>query len=188
MNRSSNNESDKKKCSTILSIFFAISMTSITLNGLNANAASLGRPDYRVAVAGDRFSDTWQFAAAFKLRPPRRIRARHIELAFGALSTSQETRPFVSLGPVWRWSNARENLLVDFGISPTLIARSTFNGHDLGGNFHFTSAAAVGAKLGRRGALAVSLRIQHVSNAGLGRTNPGMDIIGLNFTFSSPSR
>lgn len=188
MNRSSNNESFVTNRNTMLSIFFAITMTSTTFNSLNAYAASQGPPDYRVAVAGNRYSDTWQFAVAFKFRPPRRLRARHIETAVGVLSTSRENRPFVSLGPVWRWSTIRENLFVDIGFSPTLIGRSTFNGHDLGGNFHFTSAAAFGAKLGRRGALTVSLRIQHTSNAGLSRTNPGLDMIGLNFSFNSPDR
>ena len=79
MKRSSNNESESTDRHTVLTVFFAIVMTSTTFSSLNAYAANQGPPDYRVAVGGDRFSDTWQFAVAFQLRPPRRLRARHIE-------------------------------------------------------------------------------------------------------------
>jgi hypothetical protein len=53
----------------------------------------------------------------------------------------------------------------------------------MGGNLHFTSSAALGATFGARESVALSLRIQHTSNGGLSSTNPGMDIIGLNFAF-----
>ncbi len=69
MKRLSNNESEPINRNTILTICFAIVMTSTTFSSLNAYAASQGPPDFRVAVGGDRFSDTWQFAAAYKLPP-----------------------------------------------------------------------------------------------------------------------
>ena len=129
-------------------------MLSFTLHGLNANAASVVPTDYRVAAAGNKFHDTWQFAVAFKMRPPRRLRARRLELAIGTISTSQETRPFVSLGPVWRLPISSRSLFVELGISPTLLGGSSFNGRDMGGNFHFTSFAALGATFGARDSVA----------------------------------
>jgi hypothetical protein len=164
-------------------VAFVIAMISIMLNGSNARAANVVPSDYRVVAASGKYEDIRQFAVAFRMRPPRRLRARHLELAIGAISTSQETRPFVSFGPVWRLPINRRALFVELGFSPTLIGGSSFNGRDMGGNLHFTTSAAVGATFGARESVVLSLRIQHTSNGGLSSTNPGMDMIGLNFAF-----
>ncbi len=167
---------------------FVIAMISFMLNGSNARAATAIPTDYRVTAANDKFADTWQFAVAFKLRPRRRLRSRHLELAMGTLSTSRENRRFVSLGPVWRLPIRSQSLFVELGISPTLLSGSSFNGRDMGGNFHFTSSAAVGATFGARDSVALSLRIQHTSNGSLSSTNPGMDMIGVNLAFDFSKR
>jgi hypothetical protein len=83
-------------------VVFVIAMISFTLNDSNARAANVIPFDYRLAAAADKFDDTRQFAVAFKMRPRRRLRAKCLELAMGTISTSQEIRRFVSLGPVWR--------------------------------------------------------------------------------------
>ncbi len=164
---------------------FVIAMSSLMLNASNARAAIAVPSDYRLAVAGEKFADTWQFAVAYNMRPPRRLRARHIEVAIGTLSTSRENRLFVSLGPVWRLPIRSQSLFVELGISPTLLSGSSFNGRDVGGNFHFVSSAAVRANFGAHDSVALSLRIQHMSNGSLNSTNPGMNMIGLNITFTS---
>ncbi len=166
-------------------VVFAIMMISCMLNSSNARAARAWPSDYRIAAADDKFTDTWQFAVAFRLRPPRRLKARRLELAVGILSTSQENRLFVSLGPVWQLPIRSQWLSVELGISPTLLSGSSFNGRDMGGNFHFISSAAARATFGAHDSVALSLRIQHMSNGGLSSTNPGMDMIGLNITFDS---
>ncbi len=163
---------------------FVVAMISFMLDGSNARAASLMPSDYHVAVAGDKFADTWQFAVTFRMRPPRLLRAERVELAIGTLSTSQENRLFGSLGPIWQLPIRGQQLVVELGFSPTFIGGSSFNGRDMGGNFHFTSSAAVRATFGARDSVALSLRIQHTSNGGLNSTNPGMDMIGLNITFN----
>ena len=165
-------------------IVFVIAMISFSLNSSNAWAAIVAPTDYRVVAAGDKFADTTQFAVGFWMRPPRRLRARYLELTIGTISSSQESRVFVSLGPVWRLPIDSRSLFVELGFSPTLIAGSSFNGRDLGGNFQFTSSASIGATFGSREDISVALRIQHISNGGLSSTNPGMDMIGLNLTFN----
>ncbi len=165
-------------------VVFVIAMISFSLNSSNAWAETVAPTDYRVVSAGDKFADTTQFAVAVRMRPPRRLRARYLELAIGTISTSQETRPFVSLGPVWRLPIRSRSLFVELGFSPTLIAGSSFNGRDLGGNFHFTSSASIGATFGARKNISLALRVQHTSNGGLSSTNPGLDTIGLNFAFN----
>ena len=164
-------------------VLFAMMIVSVLLNSSIAQAAP---SDYRFAAAGDKFEDTWQFAVAYRLPP--RLRADRLELAVGTFATSDEFRPFVSFGPVWRWPFRNDSMFVEFGISPTLLSGSTFNGRDLGGNFHFTSAAAIGKTFGARDAVSVSLRIQHTSNGSLRSTNPGLDMIGLNFAIDFSRR
>jgi hypothetical protein len=81
-------------------VVFLIAMISFTLNDSNARAASVMPSDYRLAAAAVKFDDTCQFVVAFKMRLRRRLRARCLELAMGTISTSQENRLFVPLGPV----------------------------------------------------------------------------------------
>ena len=166
-------------------IVFTVAMISFGANSENARAAAPKPTDYRFTAAGDKFEDTLQVAVAFHVRPPRRLRARRLELAIGSLSTSRDHSAFVSLGPVWRLALHDRPVFVELGISPTLIVGgSSFNGRDLGGNVHFTSSLAVGANFGRLDTASVSLRVQHTSNAGLSNTNPGMDMVGINFAFN----
>jgi len=163
---------------------FAIVMILSTLSYQAANANTIRPATYRVSVAGDKFSDTWQSAATFHLRAPRRIRAKRLELAVGTVSASNETRPFVSFGPVWKIPTTDRRLFLELGSSPTLFAGSTFNNRDLGGNLRFTSSVTIGTTFGARDASSISLRIQHTSNGGLNNANPGMDMIGINFAFN----
>lgn len=160
---------DSKALHTVV---FVIAMLSFMLNSSNARAAAVAQTDYRVVAASGKFDDTTQFAFAFRTRPPRRLRAKHLELAIGAISTSQETRAFVSFGPVWRLPINLRFLFVELGFTPTLIAGSSFNGRDLAGNFHFTSSASVGAIFGARENISVALRVQHTSNGGLAAPIP----------------
>ena len=178
----------KSSSKSLRVVLFATMMISYMLSNSLAQAASVVPSDYRVATAGDKFSGTVQIAAIFKLRPPRRLRANRLELAVGTIATSQESRLFVSLGPVWHLPIANRSMFIELGFSPTFIDGSSFNQRDMGGNFHFTSFAAVGARFGKRNALSLSLRVQHTSNGGLSSTNPGMDMIGITFGFNSLTR
>ena len=188
MKSSSTETQDFDYLKVLHTIFFTVMMVSCMLNNSLAQAASAIPSDYRLATAGDKFSDTVQFAVAFKFRPPRRLRAKRMELVVGTIATSQESRLFVSLGPVWQLPIVNRSMFFELGISPTYIGGSSFNQRDMGGNFHFTSFAAVGANFGKRDALSLSLRVQHTSNGGLSRTNPGMDMIGINLAFNSLTR
>lgn len=169
---------------TLLKTVFASVLILATLSYQIAYASKFRPSAYRASVAGDKFSDTWQAAAVFELRAPRRIRAKKMELVVGTTSTSNEVRPFVSLGPVWRLPLSRRRAFLELGISPTFFAGSTFNNRNIGGNFHFTSFASLGMSLGGDDDSSISLRIQHTSNGGLDSTNPGMDMVGIDFAIN----
>lgn len=179
---------DERQARSRHALLLILAMLPIFLSGPGAHAADIRPAGFRAAKAVEQFDDVWQFAATYELRPPRRLRARHLELAVGALSSPADTRPFVSLGPVWEIPSRSRALFLELGFSVTLLGGSTFDGQDLGGNFHFTSSAAVGTRFGRQRAFALSLRFQHTSNGGLNSTNPGLDAVALNFTFDLPNR
>ncbi len=79
-------------------VVFVVAMISFTMNSANARAATVVPTDYRVVAANGKYDDTTQFAFAFRTRPPRRLRATHLELAIGAITTAQESRAFVPFG------------------------------------------------------------------------------------------
>lgn len=152
--------------------------------GLIGNSAVFGAsfslPKTRVSAAGDKFAGAVQIAAAFEISDSNVFRAHHIELAIGSISASNGDELALSIGPVWRMPMSTSSFFAELSISPTYISGSTFNGRDLGGNFHFTSSVALGRRLGRSGA--VLLRAQHMSNGGISSTNPGIDMLGIEFS------
>ena len=161
-----------------------LALSHIPLHSGTALAADLLPDSIRVGTAIGKFDNTSQVAVAYRLRSPRRLRAQYLDLAIGTLASSQQTRAFVSLGPVWRLPVFSDRAWVNAGFSPTLLSASSFDGRDMGGNFHFTSSAEIEIAFGNARALRMALRIQHTSNGGLSGTNPGMDIVGFSFSYN----
>ena len=163
----------------------AVSVLLILTGVFNSNAVSQERDilEVRASVATKKFSGAYQIAVALHLSPPQWLHANRLELAVGGIAHAGDTRPWASIGPVWRWRDfaGRPNLYLELGFSPTLLGRSTFGSRDLGGNIHFTSSLAVGRRFSSLGDAALTLRIQHISNGGLNARNPGMDMIGVSY-------
>ncbi len=63
---------------------------------------------------------------------------------------------------------------ITVGTGPVRMSRSTLGGRDFGGPWQFTSWA--GVELALAASVAVGYRVQHTSNAGLHRPNPGFDL------------
>ena len=168
-------------------IALIVAMVPLALQAPDARAASLQPDSYVVGKVLDKFDDTWQFAAVFKLGRPKRLRAQYVDLTLGVITAPGDSRPFISLAPVWQVPLYGDNVAVKFSFGPTLFAGSTFDHRDLGGNIHFTSAVAIEGVFGVRRSITLGLRIQHTSNGGLNSTNPGMDIVGLSFSYN-PAR
>lgn len=68
-------------CRIVHALVFVVAMLSFFLHASNVQAASLRPVDYRVLAAVNNFDDTWQYAVTFRMRPPRRLRSSHLELA-----------------------------------------------------------------------------------------------------------
>ena len=101
-----------------------------------------------------------------------------IEKAQPVLCNKMHVPPQMPLNP---FMIAAKNIS-DIGIAPTLFSDSRHGERNLGGHFHFTSFVSVGMRLDRSSSL--SLRIQHTSNGGIRDTNPGMDMLGLEFSYN----
>jgi len=154
----------------------------ISLPSTSTAAPDLLAPDeLRLLSSVAKIEDTSQVTLAYRLRSPRPLRAHRMELAIGTIFSNADVRPFVSYGPVWRFPVMGPSTFVDVGFSPTVLAGSSFDGQDLGGNLHFTSSLSLVGRFGDAEKYSVALRAQHTSNGGLHRTNPGLDMVGLMF-------
>lgn len=156
--------------------------------GTAANAVTpsseVSPSELRVTTAADRFSGTVQATSVFHFAPPRWLDTSRFELGIGAISNDEDTRAFMSLGPVWRFEPSHRSFYTELGFSPTLLGGSSFGESDMGGNVHFTSSVSAGRRFKSMDNSSLVLRVQHISNGGLNSENPGMDMIGLSFTNS----
>lgn len=99
MQNNHSNSFEQARYRLVHGVIFVVAMLSLSLQSLNAIAADLVPDEYRTGKVVAKFDDAWQSAAVFKLRPPRRLRAKYLKLAVGAISTPTEVAPYVSLGP-----------------------------------------------------------------------------------------
>ncbi len=104
----------------------------------------------------------------------------------GRFESESEHRYFVSFGPSIRLiSDAhRVPLFVDVGSSPTVIDGSKYGDDEFGTSFNFTSHVALGLRFGQTKNQVVKLRYQHISNGGINNINPGVNMVGIDFSFS----
>ncbi|MGI9206306.1 MAG: acyloxyacyl hydrolase [Woeseiaceae bacterium] len=176
--------SETKSSRILQAVFFITAMTSISLHNSFALAAVVAPNSVRVLGEVGRIEDTTLIAGTFTVRPPRRFGISRLEATLGGLTTSEESRSFISFGPVWGTPITGDAFYFEFGISPTLLGGSSINGSDIGGNFHFTSSASIGRTFGVTGTFTLALRVQHTSNGGLSSDNPGIDMVGLNLSMN----
>lgn len=124
----------------------------------------------------------WQWSAGDNVTITPRL-----TLTAGRFTSDSENRAFGSLGPTFRFESDRSRIpmFLDLGISPTVIDGAQYGDRDLGTSFNFTSHVAFGLRFGRHRQAHVSLRYQHISNGGTNSTNPGVDMIGIEFVIWS---
>ena len=163
------------------SLPFVVALVAVATLLPSASSANDAQRQLQLMGAYDKFEGTRLVGFVQELRSPRLLRASSLDLTYGAITTSSESAAFVSLGPVWQLRLPSERWFLHLGFSPTVISGSTFAGKDVGGHVHFTSSATLGTSFGKRRPLSLSLRIQHTSNGGLNRVNPGLDMIGVSF-------
>ena len=110
---------------------------------------------------------SWQSTSGWTL-------ATRLNGAAGALRDDQKSGFIGSLGPAVVLGKAGLPVSLEIGTAPTVLSRSHFNGADLGDKFHFTSHAGIHIQFGE--VLDAGYRYQHMSNASLDNTNPGLNM------------
>lgn len=100
-----------------------------------------------------------------------------LELTGGWMNGRGEDALFGTLGPgfVAAWKDFP--LVLEAGVSPTVLGREQFGHTDFGTVFQFTTHAGLTWRATRH--LEAGLRFQHVSNANIGPSNPGLNLYGI---------
>jgi hypothetical protein len=78
------------------------------------------------------------------------------------------------LGLVIELHKGKCPMTLDFGASPTILSRYDFSQRDLGGRFQFTDNLGLDWHISNY--FTVGWRFQHMSNAGIYKRNPGLNL------------
>jgi lipid A 3-O-deacylase len=107
-----------------------------------------------------RFSSTWNLGLIFNA-------------AAGVLHGGGDTGFLASLGPGVVIYKPQGIIRLTAGVSPSILSRENYGDEDLGSAFQLISYIGVNFQLTRN--LTAGYRFQHMSNAGTGDKNPGVN-------------
>jgi hypothetical protein len=110
---------------------------------------------------------SWQLQGGWDVTP-------RLEATAGVLKGAGETGFVVSLGPTLALSGPGDRIVLDIGVSPTLMNRHEFGTQNFGKAMQFTSHASIDVEVVPN--LRVGYRFQHMSNASLSSINPGLEL------------
>jgi hypothetical protein len=124
----------------------------------------------------------WYLPWDWNLDPPWYLRTR-LDFSMGWLGEPGENAAIGTLGPTFVCGPGRCPVSFEGGVSPTLLSRYEFTDKNFGIPFQFTSHLGVNYDIG--GHFRISYRFQHMSNAGLGPHNPGLNlqVVGVSYRF-----
>jgi lipid A 3-O-deacylase len=97
-----------------------------------------------------------------------------LETSAGVLDGGSEAGFVGTAGPVLELRYRRFPLSIEGGASPTLLSRYRFDAKDLGGRFQFTDHIGLNWRFTRH--FDMGIRFQHMSNAGIYKHNPGLNL------------
>jgi lipid A 3-O-deacylase len=141
---------------------------------------------FGVVVEGEDFNQL-EIAASYRLPWTWRldkgwILESRINASAGALHhDGGDTAAIVTIGPGLAWFSPSQQYTIEAGISPTLVSEHEFGKADFGGKFQFTSFIGLNSRLDER--TAATFRVQHMSNASIYSSNPGLNqiMLGINY-------
>lgn len=166
---------------------FCIAFLSVAATGLAADVHDL-EFGVRAGTSINNRTDTFrQVEGTINYRLPWRwdiggnfhVQSR-LDFSAGCLHGEGENAAIGTLGPsvILRWKDFPVTL--DVGSSPTLLSDHRFAHRDFGCDFQFTSHIGLNWEILPN--FSVGYRYQHMSNAGLGSPNPGLNLHALGIT------
>jgi hypothetical protein len=105
-----------------------------------------------------------------------------VEASAGCLSGGDQDGFVGTLGPVIEMQEGKFPVTLEGGISLTGLSRYDFDDRDLGGQFQFTDHLGFDWHVSK--GVTVGWRFQHMSNAGIYRHNPGLNLQMLSASYS----
>lgn len=100
------------------------------------------------------------------------------------LQDQRFSTPALGIGPSLRWRGAggTSPWFVEAGTGVMVTGKHLFNAKQrMGTRWNFASHIGVGMNFGHQQAHAISLRLQHASNAGIQNPNPGINFVQLRY-------
>jgi hypothetical protein len=106
-----------------------------------------------------------------------------LDLTAGWLSGRGDDAFIGTIGPTFDLGRDHFPLSLALGISPTIVSRYHFGHTDFGIPFQFTTHGSILWEI--RSHVAVEFRYQHMSNAEIGPSNPGLNLymLGVGWRF-----
>jgi len=132
---------------------------------------SLLSPDHHFREA-DAFGNVelpWSFDVGAHWRGQLRL-----ELSAGWLNEQEVDGVVGTLGPALLFRKPESRFSADFGVSPTFLSRVEFPTKNFGTCFQFTTHLGVNMDINAH--IRFGYRFQHMSNAGLAKANPGLNL------------
>lgn len=145
------------------------------------------RGGFSANVSGQTFNQAdvfanWNLPWGWDLGKEWHLQSR-LDFSIGWLADSGDNAAIGTLGPSLVLSRERWPVSLEAGVSPTLLSKSHFESRDFGTDFQFTSHGGVNWDFATHWRL--GYRFQHMSNAGLGSNNRGlnMHLFALSYVF-----
>lgn len=129
---------------------------------------------------GETFADWklwhWRIDSEWYVRP-------EVDISAGGLNGQGKSGFVGTLGPIFELHRGNFPLILEAGSSPTLLSRDIYGTRNFGYRFQFTSHLGLELALTKR--VTIGWRYQHMSNAGIAKPNPGlnMEVIWASFAF-----
>jgi lipid A 3-O-deacylase len=105
--------------------------------------------------------------------PPGLQLLTRVDVSAGALKREGDLGFIATLGPTLALRMFSERVDIDVGVALTYLERHLYHGRDLGGAFQFTSHGGVSVLI--IWDTAIGYRIEHISNANIYPSNPGIN-------------
>lgn len=131
----------------------------------------LGISEHPTVRHAEAFAD-WQLPGALELGGHFALKA-YVSGSMGWLGDDHNDAVTAALGPSLRLTYARLPVSLVLGSAPTLLGRNHLGGRNMGCAFQFTSHVGLMWEVIPKWEL--GYRIQHISNAGIGSDNPGLN-------------
>jgi hypothetical protein len=106
-----------------------------------------------------------------------------LDLTAGWISGRGDDAFIGSFGPTFELGRDRLPLVLELGSNPTILSRDQFGHTDFGVPFQFTTHGSLLWRVGSR--VTLEARCQHMSNADIGSSNPGLNmfLLGVGWRF-----